>query len=404
METTFLLERPGATIAGDRRGAGPPVLLLHAGGERKAVWAPVQDVLADAGYEAIALDLRGHGESGNAGADDLDVVAGDVGEVVDRLDAAPVLVGASLGGFAALSALAAGRQDDAAGLVLVDVVPDPQPDRTRAWLARNMPEQVAYRARMEDILGRRDELRRAAAGVSAPFLLVRGGRSVLGEDDVARLHGLVPHLREAWVPDAGHLVARDAPHDLAERLLELLADPQLRGRRIEHFLRRAGAGTIPHPGGDLLSHLRRTAAALTEWGAPPWVVDAAYVHAAYGTDGFPEGLPGATREALVAVVGSKAEHLLHRYGSCDRAASYPTFVTPDPTHVDRRTGDRTPLTEPELRAFAELTIANELDVFAHSAELAERHGAATLRLFESWSPLIGEPARRAVREWRRADI
>ncbi|MDQ3739346.1 MAG: alpha/beta hydrolase, partial [Actinomycetota bacterium] len=110
------LERPGATIAGDRRGSGPPVLLLHAGGERRQVWEPVQEALAAAGFEGIALDLRGHGESSAAGGDDLDVIAGDVGAMIDRLEAAPVIVGASLGGFAALSALTAGdRQSAVAG-------------------------------------------------------------------------------------------------------------------------------------------------------------------------------------------------------------------------------------------------------------------------------------------------
>lgn len=396
--STVRLERPGATIVGDTRGSGPPVLLLHAGGERRQVWAPVQDALAAAGYQSIAFDLRGHGATSGVGGDALDVIAGDVGEMIDLLDAAPVVVGASLGGFAALLALAdRDRETAVAGLVLVDVVPDPPTDRTRVWLAQTLGPR-ADNPLVDDILGRSSELRRAAA-VSAPVLLLRGDRPAMTADDAARLRELVPHMREASISGAGHLVARDAPRQLAEHVIGLLGDPLVRARRIEHYLRRAGADAIPHPGGDLRSHLRRTADTLTEWEAPAWVVDAAHVHAAYGTDGFPDGLPGATRDSLAAVVGAQAEELVERYCSCDRAASYPSFLTPDPVYVHRITGHRTAFSGAELRAFAELTIANELDVLDHSPELAARHASDALRLFTSWSPLVREPARQAVQEW-----
>lgn len=397
MTRTVQLGRPGATIVGDRTGAGPPVLLLHAGGERRQVWAPVRNVLAAAGFEAVAFDLRGHGASSGAGADSLGVIADDVRAMIDLFDAAPVVVGASLGGLAALLALA-DRENAVAGLVLVDVVPDPPADRTRAWLA-DTAGALAHRPLVDDVLARRSELRRAAATQSAPVLLVRGERSPLTEDDVTRLHELVPHTRETTITGAGHLIARDAPRQLAGHVVGLLRDPRVRARRIENHLRRAGADTIPHPGGDLLSHLRRTAATLADWDAAAWVVDAAHVHAAYGTDGFPDGLPSVTRDSLLSVVDARAEALVERYCSCDRAASYPTFHTPEPVHVHRVTGRRTAFTGDQLRAFAELTIANELDVFTHSPELAARHAHDAMRLFARWSPIVRAPARRAVRNW-----
>src|SRR3954463_4305254 len=159
-KTGVRLERPGATVVGDRRGSGPPVLLLHAGGERREVWAPVQDALAAAGYEGIAFDLRGHGGGGAARRDNLEVIAADVGAMIDLLETAPLVVGASLGGLAALLALRADQRHAAvAGLVLVDVVPDPPADSTRAWLART-PGVSAYDPLVDDILGRRSELRR----------------------------------------------------------------------------------------------------------------------------------------------------------------------------------------------------------------------------------------------------
>ena len=41
----------------------PPVLLLHGGGQTRHAWGGTSQTLARAGYYAIALDMRGHGQS-----------------------------------------------------------------------------------------------------------------------------------------------------------------------------------------------------------------------------------------------------------------------------------------------------------------------------------------------------
>ncbi len=140
---------------------------------------------------------------------------------------------------------------------------------------------------------------------------------------------------------------------------------------------------------------------LADWGAEPWLVDAGRLHAAYGTDGFPHPLPGATPEKVVATVGARSERLIDLYCHCRRSDSYPTFLGAAPAVIDRRDGARHRLDRVQLRAFAELTVANELDVLAHAPDLQERHGPALAKLLASWRPLVGQQTRAAIDGWIR---
>jgi pimeloyl-ACP methyl ester carboxylesterase len=395
--TRLVLDRPDATLLGEATGEGPTALLLHAGGERRRVWAPVAERLAASGFRAVAYDLRGHGESGGD-HESIRPHGDDVSAMVAAEPGRTLIFGASLGGFAALLALRdAATRDRVAGLVLVDVVPDPPADRVRAYL-NGVREGLAESPIVVDVLGRRQELRAAAAGLGdeVPLMLIRGGRSDLSDEDVRRLGELVPQLGVSVVPGAGHLVAHDDPAGLATVMLAQLDERAVRRRRIDHLLAATAAASSEHPGGTLLDHLHRTADTLEAWGAPSWVADAGRLHAAYGTDGFPAGLPGAPRSALIAAAGSRAERLVALYCACDRGASYPTFLSSGPAIVDRRSGERIAISPDELGAFAELTVANELDVVERSPEIAAVHGAELAALFASWRPLVRPPVRRAI--------
>jgi pimeloyl-ACP methyl ester carboxylesterase len=86
-------------------GSGPLVVLLHGWTEQLSIWGPVTDHLVAAGLPVLAYDLRGHGRSGQAAADDyslprfgqdVEAVLASVGP--DGRDA--VIVGHSLGGMA----------------------------------------------------------------------------------------------------------------------------------------------------------------------------------------------------------------------------------------------------------------------------------------------------------------
>ena len=83
------------------------------------------EALAGEGWRALALDLRGHGDSdwSDNGEYDTEHFAADIHCVVEQLGAAPAVVGASLGGMTALTAQ---RLSDAllfSAVVLVDITP-----------------------------------------------------------------------------------------------------------------------------------------------------------------------------------------------------------------------------------------------------------------------------------------
>ena len=121
----------GIRIAADRLGDpdAPAVVFLHGGGQTRRSWGRAAAAVAARGWQAITVDLRGHGESDWSADGDYRVVsfAADVLELLRELPPRPVLVGASLGGFTAM--LLAGELAPAAlrALVLVDIVPDMDP-------------------------------------------------------------------------------------------------------------------------------------------------------------------------------------------------------------------------------------------------------------------------------------
>jgi hypothetical protein len=158
-----------------------------------------------------------------------------------------------------------------------------------------------------------------------------------------------------------------------------------------------GAAEIPHPGGTLLAHLERVHALLAQWGARPALRLAGLCHAFYGTDGFAVALGDqARRDELAAIAGEEAERLVYLYASCDRGFSYPHLAAPAGPFKDRFTGTvlRPPLSL--RRDFAELTVANELDITAVNPDLRVHAGPALLRLFTSWRSLLSQPAWQSV--------
>ena len=232
--TDICLVRPDATLHGTRMGNGRAILLLHAGGEDRRVWTPVAASICAEGFTSIAYDLRGHGDSDSGPACDLTSFAGDVAAMIDALPNGVVVVGASLGGLAALLTLADPRmQALVAGFVLVDVVPDPPWQQTKHFLRETLGDR-ADEPLVDDILARAAQLRLIAAGLRLPTLLLHGASSPVTADDVERLRNLVPTLMVAVIPRSGHLIARDAPSALAAAVVRFAnaEDVAARHRRI----------------------------------------------------------------------------------------------------------------------------------------------------------------------------
>jgi hypothetical protein len=175
---------------------------------------------------------------------------------------------------------------------------------------------------------------------------------------------------------------------------------------ILEFLLARGAGRLTHPGGSLYGHLNRVAALLAEWGAGEDLQLAGLCHACYGTDGYDQALLSLDeRPVLVALAGARVESLVYLYGSCDRAAVYPALAGPGPVPFrDRFTGGTHTPPERDIRAFTELSAANELDVMRHSDAMAARYsmplrGSSPARRRGSPTP-PGRPGARAASPWR----
>lgn len=126
-ETIKLAGQSGLAIAASIEGAsdGMPVILAHGGGQTHRAWKKVSMLLAGYGFHAIALDLRGHGNSEWAkdGAYDITDFAGDLIAIAARLERKPALIGASLGGLAGIIAEGLLAPGSFASLTLVDSTP-----------------------------------------------------------------------------------------------------------------------------------------------------------------------------------------------------------------------------------------------------------------------------------------
>jgi pimeloyl-ACP methyl ester carboxylesterase len=96
--------RDGTPIACHRRGAGPPLILIHAAGAANPLaWTSVTPVLEEH-FTVYAVDRRGHGESGDGPTYALAREAEDIAAVVDSLGEPVNLLGHSFGGLCCLEA------------------------------------------------------------------------------------------------------------------------------------------------------------------------------------------------------------------------------------------------------------------------------------------------------------
>ncbi len=268
----------GIHLVGDLFGDDEswPVLLLHGGGQTRHAWGRTAEVIAARGWRALSLDLRGHGDSEWALNGDYSFTsyAADCVAVADWLGRPPVLVGASLGGVAAM--LAEGMTDRvvATGLVIVDITPRSNPagiERIRQFMASglggfatleeaadaiaaytpNRPRRVNPSGLMKVLRQRPDgrwywhwdprfldqgrtevpsveyEALFAAAcrNIRVPTLLVRGLLSdVVTEAGVEEFLAAIPGARLVDVGGAAHMVAGDQNDVFSEAVVEFLDD------------------------------------------------------------------------------------------------------------------------------------------------------------------------------------
>jgi len=242
--------RTDTGIAYDRAGAGePPLLFVHGWSCDRTYFEPQVRHFA-ARHAVIALDLRGHGESGRAAVYDIDAFADDVLAVAaDTGLQRPVVVGHSLGGLIALACAA--RPDAVRAAVLVD--PAPVLDgRGKAFFARSVPAvaadedgswRAAFAARLfgPNDTARRDET--IAAVRAAPLPIASATWQAIAEFDGAavlpRVHvpvllitagepesGVAEQLSDVTqgrTAGAGHFVQLEVPDQVTAMIERFLA-------------------------------------------------------------------------------------------------------------------------------------------------------------------------------------
>lgn len=170
----------GVGVVADRLGdpSAPAVVFLHGGGQTRRSWGRAAAAVAERGWQAVTVDLRGHGESDCSPDGDYRVerFAGDVVRVLEHLPPEPSIVGASLGGFTAMLLAGEVAPRVARAVVLVDIVPEMNPvgasrihefmtDRMRSGFASldevadAIAEYNPHRRRPADLDGLRTNLR-----------------------------------------------------------------------------------------------------------------------------------------------------------------------------------------------------------------------------------------------------
>ncbi|WP_197515279.1 alpha/beta fold hydrolase [Mycobacterium sp. 1245805.9] len=278
---TFSTQGPGGVrIVADRLGdpRARAVVFLHGGGQTRRSWAKAAAAVAQRGFQAVTIDLRGHGESDWSSEGDYRVVsfAADVQQVLRTLPPQPVLVGASLGGFTTMLLEGELAPGTASAVVLVDIVPNMEQsgatrihnfmsDRVESGFASldevadAIAEYNPHRPRPTDLDGLTTNLRRrgdrwywhwdpqfisgtapfppfevtdadrmhtaveAILRNGVPMLLVRGQVSdLVSQERADEFLQRFPQVEFTDVRGAGHMVAGDRNDIFAEAVLDFL--------------------------------------------------------------------------------------------------------------------------------------------------------------------------------------
>ncbi len=243
---------------------GPAGLVVDGGGGGRHGWGPIGQALAQAGHDALAVDLPGYGLSPAIRPYDLAGLAAAVQRQIDELGQGPaVLVGHSMGGMVAQE-VAARAPSCVAALVLAGTSPafgKPDGDWQRGFVASRcapldagigmaglaaqlVPTMVAsglagdrlaaavalmsavpeatYRDAVAALVAfdRRADLARLAV----PTLVATGEHDRTAPPLVAqRMAERIAGARLAIVPGAGHLLPIEAPQAFGALLLAFLS-------------------------------------------------------------------------------------------------------------------------------------------------------------------------------------
>ncbi|PZE20434.1 alpha/beta fold hydrolase [Paenibacillus xerothermodurans] len=260
METKFVRHN-GARLAYKAHGEGQAVVLLHGFCGSSAYWEQVLPLLPD-NYRFIAPDLRGHGESASPeGEYTMEAFAGDLAELLQQLRIERAIVlGHSLGGYATL-AFAERHPELLAAFGLIHSTAFPDSDEAKEGrlkgmdtirekgisafveglapklfapvhlqtMAQAVRETVAIgrgthpegAIRTLDGMRRRPDRNHVLAEAKMPVLIVAGDHDqVIPAERAFSVTG--GQIAQRQIAGAGHMSMMEAPHKLAQVIVEFI--------------------------------------------------------------------------------------------------------------------------------------------------------------------------------------
>ena len=251
----------------------PLVILLHGGGQTRHAWGGTAEKLSQAGFYAVAIDLRGHGDSDWSEDGDyaIESYKEDLKNIINQLGKSASLIGASLGGMVSLCT--AGDRDCSDlcnALVMVDIGIYPNEEGSNEILkfmssgskgfssleeaSDSIASYLPHREKPKDISGLKKNLRLKEDGryywhwdprfiesrtnnrsdyksrqriyaesVNVPTLLIRGALSnVVTQEEVDDFLETIKHAEFIEIDRAAHMIAGDRNDIFANAAISFL--------------------------------------------------------------------------------------------------------------------------------------------------------------------------------------
>ena len=251
------------------------VILLHGGGQTRHAWGATAKNLSESGFYALAIDLRGHGDSDWSKEGDyaIESYRNDLVSIIEEVGKPAFLIGASLGGMISLSTAGdLAYQHLCIGLVMVDIGIYPNEDGSNEILnfmssgfkgfdsledaSNSISTYLPHREKPKDISGLKKNLRLKDDGkyywhwdpkfiesrtanldrsdyrqrqrnyaetVKVPTLLIRGALSnVVTQEEVDDFLGTIRHAEFVEIAKAAHMIAGDRNDIFANAAIEFL--------------------------------------------------------------------------------------------------------------------------------------------------------------------------------------
>ena len=253
----------------------PLVILLHGGGQTRHAWGGTAGKLSQAGFYAVAIDLRGHGDSDWSEDGDyaIESYKEDLKNIINQLGKSASLIGASLGGMVSLCTAGDRECSDLCNaLVMVDIGIYPNEDGSNEILkfmssgskgfgsleeaSDSIASYLPHREKPKDVSGLKKNLRLKEDGryywhwdprfiesrtsnrndyklrqkiyaesVNIPTLLIRGALSnVVTQDEVDDFLETIKHAEFIEIDRAAHMIAGDRNDIFANAAISFLQE------------------------------------------------------------------------------------------------------------------------------------------------------------------------------------